>query len=174
MSPWQLFGRRYAMKLNRAFIVTGMLSVFLFAGCASITAGPILEERISEPKRGYVVGAIEAKAGNFETPPYIPTKIKYELTAMLRSGGILAEGAGKEKTLLVYIETSARYIGGASGTVRYSELQSRVILKDACDSCYAAAALIVAYNGYGAVLSDFTERNHAQDILDFIKRVLER
>jgi len=156
--------------MKNTFFSTGLLLMFLFTGCASITSGPVLEEKISAYKKGYKVGVIATKAGNFETPPYISTKIKYELTEILRSEGMLSEGAGSGKTLSVFIETSARYIGGASGTDRYSELQSRVILKDVNDPCYTASTSISAYNGFGAVLSDFVERNHAKDIFDFIKR----
>lgn len=144
--------------------------MFFFTGCSSITSGPVLEEKISVYKKGYGVGVIETKAGNFETPPYLPTKIKYELTEILKSEGMLSEGAGSGKTLSVFIETSARYIGGASGTDRYSELQSLVVLKDVTDPCYTASTSIIAYNGFGAVISDYVERSHARDIFDFIKR----
>ncbi len=160
------------MKRKWIGFFTGCLLSIFVNGCASMNAGPIVEEDISQAKKGYLVGSLDTKAGNFETPPYIPTKIKRELTELLRSADMLAEGAGKGNILMVYIETSARYIGGASGSERYSELQSRVIIRDISSPCYVATALIVGYNGFGAVLSDFTERNHAQDIMDFIKRVV--
>ncbi len=154
-------------------VVLLFLSVALM-GCAGANLAPSIKEKQPGAKKGYMVVSIKAKAGNFETPPYLPTKLEYELRELLKAEGLFAEtGAREGKGVSIMIHTEARYRGGASGRDDYLDLQSRVLVHDPNDPSYGACITLVAFNGYGAVLSDFVERTHAKEMAEAIKSLLK-
>jgi hypothetical protein len=159
-----------AMRGKTLIIISGLFLSIL--ACTSMRGTPFIDERIPLSRKGYTVGSVVTRAGSFETAPYIPTKIAFELKEMLRLEGRLTEDPTREKTIMVFIETDARYMGGGSRNAFYSELESRVFVLDFSDGCYSASAEIKSFNGFGPVLSDFTERSHAKETLDFLLKII--
>lgn len=159
--------------MKRILIWSCMLWPLLFSGCASMKADSMIEKDVPALKKGYLVKSVSAKAGNFETPPYLPEKLAFELKQLLKAEGLLAEDRPEEKAVMVFLETEAGYMGGGSGTDRYRDLQTRLVIKDGYEPCYMATAVFKSFGGFGAVLSDFVERQQARDMAEFLKQVLK-
>jgi hypothetical protein len=159
--------------MKKAPIFYLAMCIFLLSGCASLEGGSLIEKDIPSAKKGYLVKSISAKAGSFETPPYLPEKLAFELKQILRAEGLLAEDRSDVKGVMVFLEIEAGYAGGVSGTQRYRDLQTRLLIRDGLDPCYAARAVFKSFNGFGAVLSDFVEREQARDMAEFLKQALK-
>ena len=86
------------------------VSLFLiFPGCAtSVPKEPVQTQDYSRVK-GYTIKLGELKAGSFETPPYIPKKVQFQLELELRQKQLLAS-EGDKKALTVNVISSTRYL----------------------------------------------------------------
>lgn len=159
--------------MKKTSIVFFSLCSFLLSACASMEGGSLIEKNVPDVKKGYLVKSVSAKAGSFETPPYLPEKLAFELKEILRAEGLLAEEKSDSKGVMVFLETEAGYAGGASGTQNYRDLKTRLLIRDGLEPCYMASAVFKSFNGYGPVLSDFVEREQARDMAEFLKQVLK-
>jgi hypothetical protein len=149
------------------------VSLFLiFPGCA--TSGPNAPPQIQDYSRvkDYKFKLGELKAGSFETPPYIPKKIRFELELQLREKHLLASEADT-KVLTVNIVSSTYYRFWRGAFARsYSELTSVVEVVDTKLPEIIAKTTIHSYNAWGENTSDFTERDHAKDIAKFLESIV--
>jgi len=145
----------------------------IFSGCAA--SGP--KEPVQTPDysrvKGYTIKLGELKAGSFETPVYIPKKIRFELELELRQKQLLAS-EGDKKTLTVNILSSTYYIGYFTGVraSAYRELTSVVEVVDTTVPEIVAKTKVYGYNVLGVQTSDFTERDHAKQIAEFLERIV--
>jgi hypothetical protein len=152
-----------------------LMAVSLFAvfpGCA--TSGPTAPPQIQDYSRvkGYMFKLGEFKAGTFETPPYIPEKVRFVLEQQLREKHLLApEGDTKVLTVNVVSSTYYRYWRGPLGQTYY-ELTSEVEVVDTKLPEIVAKTLIRSYNAWGPNTSDFVEREHAKDIAKFLESIV--
>ncbi len=154
-----------------ALVVAVSLSA-VFLGCA--TSGPQAPPQTQDYSRvkGYMIKLGELKAGSFETPPYIPTKIKFELELQLREKKLLAT-EGDARALTVNILSSTRYSSfRPTSSSHYNDLTSTVEVVDTSRPEIIAKATIVSYNGWGELSSDFTEFDHVKDIVKFLERIV--
>jgi hypothetical protein len=162
------------MKRYRGIICLVMivsLSMF-FPGCA--TSGPKEPVQTHDYSRfkGYMIRIGEIKAGTFETPPYIPTKIRFELEQDLREKRLLAS-EGDKNTLTVNIVSSTYYNFWPREHVRlYTELRSIVEVVDTSRPEVIAKTTIVSYNAWGANTADFTEMDNGRDIVKFLENIV--
>ena len=123
----------------------------------------------------YVLGALTAY--DMVTPPYLPGRMRFLLDRRLRSEGLLAASEANQKSLRVDVRTRAIYPtgmvnpGGATASL-YNELASSVQVVDLENGEVIASARFSAFNGYGETTTDFTEREHAGDIGDFLVSIV--
>jgi hypothetical protein len=149
------------------------VSLFLvFPGCA--TNGPKAPPQTQDYGRvkGYTIKLGEFKAGSFETPPYIPKKILFELELDLRQKQLLAS-EGDKKALTVNVTSSTRYMffrNEQAGS--YSELTSLVEVVDTNQPEIIAKTTLYSYNAWRNSTSDFTEIDHARSITKFLERIV--
>ncbi len=162
------------MKCCRGIIslVMAMSFSLLFPGCA--TSGPKVPVQTQDYSRfkGYMIKVGEIEAGSFETPPYIPTKIRFQLELQLRVKKLLASD-GDAKALTVNIISSTRYsFSPREHFSSYQELTSTVEVVDTKQPEIIAKTTIHSYNGWGELSSDFTEVDNVSDIVKFLESVV--
>ena len=149
------------------------VSLFLtFAGCA--TGGPNVQPQTQDYSRvkGYMIKPGELKAGSFETPPYIPKKIHFQLELQLRQKQLLAS-EGDKKVLTVNILSSTYYTFSRHQYASYyDELTSAIEVVDTTQPEIIANTTIHSYNAWGELSSDFTEVDHVRDIVKFLERIV--
>jgi hypothetical protein len=149
------------------------VSLFLiFPGCA--TSGPKTPVQTPDYSRvkGYMIKLGEFKAGSFETPPYIPTKIHFYLDQQLREKKLLAS-EGDKKTLTVNVISSARYtfVRHAYASF-YDELTSAIEVVDTSVPEIIAKTTIHGYNAWGELSSDFTEVDQVKEIVKYLEGIV--
>jgi hypothetical protein len=149
------------------------VSLFLvFPGCAS--SGPKVPAKAPDYSRvkGYMIRPGEIKAGSFETPPYIPTRVRFLLEQQLREKQLLASG-GDQKVLTVNIVSSAYYtFFRREHPSSYDQLTSTVEVVDTSQPEIIAKTTITSYNGFGDSTSDFTEIDHVRQIVKFLEGIV--
>ena len=144
----------------------------IFPGCA--TSGPKEPVRTHDYSRfkGYMIKLGEFEAGSFDTPPYIPTKIRFQLELQLKGKNLLAS-EGDKKVLTVNVVSSTRYtFFRQEDASRYTELTSTVEVVDTSLPEIIAKTTIYSYNAWGENTSDFTEIDHARDIFKFLESIV--
>jgi len=144
----------------------------IFPGCA--TSGPREPVQTHDYSRfkGYKIRLGEFKAGSFETPPYIPKKIHFELESELRQMKLLATD-GDQKTLTVNVTSSTYYQFWRRENARlYSEITSVVEVVDTGIPEIVAKTTINGYNAWGVNTADFTEQMNARDIARFLQSIV--
>jgi hypothetical protein len=160
------------MKISRlvtlAFIICLIPSG---SGCGTQMKWAPVETQVYREAKGYGIEVGEIKAGSFETPAYIPEKIRFELLMHLRQKGLVPSQRESERLLVVSIEIKAVYPGFAKDE-RYSELASHVRLVDTKNKETIAKAEISTLNAFGPWTSDFTESTHAEQIAVFLESVV--
>jgi hypothetical protein len=162
------------MKCCRGIIWLAMavsLSL-IFPGCA--TSGPKEPVQTHDYSRfkGYMIKLGEFEAGSFDTPPYIPTKIQFQLELQLRQKKLLAS-EGDKKVLTVNVVSSTRYnFFRRESASRYTELTSVVEVVDTGLPEIIAKTTIYSYNAWGEQTSDFTEIDHVRDIVKFLESIV--
>jgi hypothetical protein len=156
--------------MHTCLMITLMLTWAVLAPFTHAEETPPPEE-IFQRAPGHLFEVGEIRAGNYETAPYLPEKIRFELTKQLRLRGLLAAPSAPGKTLTVRIETVA-YYSTVARYEHYDELESqvRVIRRDG--QGILAAKVFREYNGWGEVTSDFTEMSHAKEIADFLENIV--
>ncbi|HUU80034.1 MAG TPA: hypothetical protein VMW90_01195 [Acidobacteriota bacterium] len=141
------------------------------SGCGTQMKWAPVETQVYRDAKGYAIEVEETKAGSFETPPYIPEKIRFELLNRLRQKGLVPSQLKSERLLVVIIETEALYPALAKDE-RYSELASHVRLVDTKNKETIAKAEISTLNAFGPWTSDFAESTHAEQIAVFLEGVV--
>jgi len=122
--------------------------------------------------KGYKFKIGELKAGSFDTPPYIPTKIQFELNLQLKEKQLLAT-EGDKKVLTVNIISSTRYLFfRREQASNYKELTSVVEVVDTSLPEIVAKTTIHSFNAWGVNTSDFTEIDHVRDIVKFLVSIV--
>jgi len=161
------------MKISRLVITLAFIICLIPAGsgCGTQMKWAPVETRVYREAKGYGIEVGEIKAGSFETPAYIPEKIRFELLNRLRQRGLVPSQLESERLLIVTIETEAVYSGFAKDE-RYSELASHVRLVDIKNKETIAKAEVSTLNAFGPWTSDFTESTHAGEIAVFLESVV--
>lgn len=147
--------------------------LLVFPGCA--TSGPNISPQGQDYSRvkGYKFKLGEFNAGSFDTPPYIPKKIRFVLEQQLREKHLLAsEGDTKVLTVNVTSSTSYRFFRMGDRASDYTELTSMVEVVDTKLPEIIAKTTIRSYNAWGENTSDFTERDNAKDIAKFLESIV--
>jgi hypothetical protein len=162
------------MKCCRGIIwvVMAVSLSLIYPGCA--TSGPKepLQTHDYSRFKGFMIKLGEFEAGSFDTPPYIPTKIRFQLELQLREKKLLAS-EGDKKTLTVNVVSSTRYdFFRREQASLYTELTSEAEVVDTSLPEIIAKTTIYGYNAWGENTSDFTELQHAKDIANFLESIL--
>ena len=160
------------MKISR-LVAIAFITCLIPAGSGSgsqMKWTPV-ETQIYREAKGYGIELKEIHAGSFETAPYIPEKIKFELLKRLRQKDLMPSQRESERFLVVTIKTKAVYPGFAKNEM-YSELESQVELTDLHKKEAIAKADISTLNAFGSWTSDFTELTHAEQIAKFLESVV--
>jgi hypothetical protein len=161
------------MKFCRGIIwlVMAVSLSLIFPGCA--TSGPKEPVQTHDYSRfkGYMIKLGEFEAGSFDTPPYIPTKIRFQLELQLREKKLLA--SEDKKVLTVNVVSSTRYnFFRRESASRYTELTSVVEVVETSLPEIIAKTTIYSYNAWGEQTSDFTEIDHVRDIVKFLESIV--
>lgn len=124
----------------------------------------------------YVMGAMTARG--FDTPPYIPGKIKFELEIYMREKGLLAPPSPGDRRLVVSVESEVIYPMTVVEPSRvpsgaYQQLISTVRVTDAQTNDAVAEVVFRSFNGFGSTTSDFTEREQAKSIAAFLETIVK-
>ncbi|GEM_PF-3589252 len=166
---------KYAFYAGLAFVMamSGLLS-----GCATGPSQGAAPTEYAGVGKGSLYEMGEVKAGTFDTAPYIPQKIKFEVVKGLKEKGLLAGPQGSERRLVVHIVVFASYLGyhhtftGCQDC--YNELASHVQVSDPQKGEVIARTVVHSFNGGGAIVnvSDFTEMDHAKQIVTFLESLV--
>jgi len=160
------------MKISRLVTIAFIICLIpAGSGCGTQMRWAPVETRVYREAKGYGIEVGETKAGSFETPAYIPEKVRFELLNRLRQRGLLTSQLESERLLIVTIETKAVYSGFAKDE-RYSELASHVRLVDIKNKETIAKAEVSTLNAFGRWTSDFAESTHAEQIAVFLESVV--
>jgi hypothetical protein len=127
--------------------------------------------------KGYSFELGEFKGGSFETPEYIPTRMRFEMEQNLRQRDLLAAPSQTEKRLIVNVTTTAVYAGNRHlnrCAECYMRLVSHVTVLDPQKAVIMAEKEFVIYNsGSGIInIAYFTEITHAKDISNFLESMV--
>jgi hypothetical protein len=147
-------------------------------GCVPYDNPALENTRVLEKRPGYLFVMGHMSVATYETPYYLPEKIKFELEKNLRLRGLKADPSNTEKRLVVHIVVSADYAGRFHPTSDcldcYSVLTSRVTVTDARGEDILAETWVRSFNGGGTVarVSDFTEMKHAERIAGFLESLV--
>ena len=167
------------MKRQGMVFLTGLTFIFLVtaSGCAQRVATTPGEpsEYPEYAGKGYLIELGDIKEGTFDTPPYLPAKIRYQLAQDLKERGLLAPPTGAEKRLIANVTVSASY--PYYTPIRrceecYGILTSRVDVVDPSNSRVIAETVIRSYNAWSRNLSDNTELTNAEEIARFLEGIL--
>lgn len=137
------------------------------AGLVAKTVVP--EVKAYEKFKGYMIEVGTMTAGSFETPAYMPERIKFELVRKLKERALLSTPSESEKRLTVRIQTKAP-IRPFVQTDYYTEIESRVQVIDLQNKEVIAKTVIHDYSG--SLNYDFAEITHAAEIANFLESVV--
>ncbi|VBB43944.1 exported hypothetical protein [uncultured Desulfatiglans sp.] len=165
------------MQRQRSILLLTIMIVSVAAACAGIRPAEQPPDRSPLREKGYRVelGIVKA-ADELETPPSIPTRLRFELEKQLMTAGLRpSEGQG-EKRLRLDVETRATYQGfaarsGIAANYAYSALFSRVVLVDPTDESVLAETVVKTFNGFGSWTADMTEIDHAAEIVRYVASI---
>jgi hypothetical protein len=162
------------MRYSRGIIslVMAVSLALILPGCA--TSAPKAPSPGPDYSRfkGYKFKIGELKAGSFETPPYIPTKVNFELNLQLKEKQLLA-AEGDKKALTVNIISSTSYLFfRREQASNYKELTSMVEVVDTNMPEIIAKTKITSFNAWGDQTSDFTEIDHVRSIVKFLESIV--
>jgi hypothetical protein len=167
------------MRKKNTFLFSGLTLIWLLItilpSCApqAVKAPQVSTEYTKE--KGYLFEIGQVKAGNFETPPYLPEKIRFQLTQDLEGKGLLAPPSSTGKRLIVNITVSARYAfynPTRSCMSCYETLTSAVEVVNPSIPQTVAKTVIQSYNAWGSTVSDFTETSNAEEIAKFLESIV--
>lgn len=163
------------MKKIRGSVFLGLALILCLAltnqACVMRAKDSPEATRFSGIARGCLFEIGEIKAEGFETAPYLPDKIRFELVIRLRERGLLAEQSETEKRLAVNIKIKAEYSAFASGE-SYSEIKSDIQVNDVHKNEIIANTVLREFNAWGSMLSDSIEIMHTNEIADFLESIV--
>jgi hypothetical protein len=157
----------FALIICRAVAISGCGPQVQLAGLFAKTAVP--EVKAYEKFKGYMIEVGKVTAGSFETPSYMPERIKFELVKKLKERALLATPSESEKRLTVRIQTNAP-IRPFSQTDYFTEIESHVQVIDLQNKELIAETTLRDYSG--SLNYDFAEITHAAEIANFLEVVV--
>lgn len=161
------------MQKHGSMTLLAAMIVGLAAACAGIQSAGQAPDRSPLREKGYRVelGKVQA-ADALETPPSIPSRLRFELEKQLMTAGLWPIRGQAEKRLRLDVETRATYQGmsarsGIAASYSYTALFSRVVLVNPADGSILAESTVKTFNGFGSYTADSTEIDHAAAIVRF-------
>lgn len=156
--------RSFDMKAKRNLCFLLFL-VFSIIGCANFAERKIVENPTF--KGPFKFGTVDILG--METAPYLMNSIMTKVETYLRQEGLLYDEKIKGPFYTVDMLIKAEYpaFRKSENMSSYTNLETKVVLRDP-DGRVMKEGVIGSVNGFREMLSDFTELEHAKEIVRFI------